>query len=352
VSVTYGSVCSGAGLMDLGFEQAGLDLAFLLEVDPHCRAVLDRSFPGVPIYGDLRHADDFALPDVRLLAGGTPCQDFSVAGSGRGLDGERSGLFVDYIRLADRCGISWLCWENVLGCLYHDGGWTWSLLLEGFTGFRPRVPRAGWRKAGVCVGHLRWCVWRVLDARFFGVPQRRRRVFVVAGPRSAPAPEVLLEPEGMLGDSAPSTQEEEEAATVTACCAGGSPLNGYDLCIDVGQVTSGTNRSVPSKVSPCLTARADVIAFNACQDPSFGPCPSLGAGNDSAVLAGRPRRFTPIEKERLQGCPDGYTAGFSDTARGKMLGNGVAVPVASWLGARLKRVIGGKVLADRSRASS
>jgi DNA (cytosine-5)-methyltransferase 1 len=210
-----GSVCSGVGGMDRGLEAAGFSLAWLCERDGQASSVLRYRFPGVPIYDNLEGlADRDGLEPVQLLAGGTPCQDLSVAGRRAGLDGERSGLFFEFIRLADRLAPDWLLWENVDGALSSSKGEDFAVCLEGFTGFRPAVPQEGWRSSGVCVGPLRWCVWRVLDAQWFGVAQRRARVFVVAGTGSEPRPEVLLEPESVSGDSAPSRTQGEGVAGV------------------------------------------------------------------------------------------------------------------------------------------
>lgn len=215
MALRLGSVCSGVGGMDMGLEAAGFALAWLCEKDAQCRTVLAHRFPNVPVYDNLEGlADRDGLEPVHLLAGGTPCQDLSVAGRRAGLDGERSGLFFEFIRLADRLAPDWVLWENVDGALSSSSGEDFAVCLEGFTGFRPAVPQDGWRSTGVCVGPLRWAVWRVLDAQWFGVAQRRARVFVVAGTGSEPRPEVLLEPESVSGDSAPSRTQGEGAPRV------------------------------------------------------------------------------------------------------------------------------------------
>lgn len=229
-----GSVCSGVGGMDMGLEAAGLSVAWQCEYNAQCRQVLAHRFPGVPCFDNLIGlADRDDLEPVQLLAGGTPCQDLSVAGRRAGLDGERSGLFFEFIRLADRLAPDWLLWENVPGALSSQHGEDFAVCLEGFTGFRPAVPAEGWKSSGWCVGPLRWCVWRVLDAQYFGVAQRRARVFVVAGTGAQPRPEVLLEPDCVSGDSAPRRATGEGAAPILEIGArtkgGGDGRNGCGI---------------------------------------------------------------------------------------------------------------------------
>ncbi len=215
------SVFAGVGGLDLGFEQAGVPTAVQIEVDPSCQRVLEARFPDAVRFGDVTKVE---VSDVRrvvggrrvVLVGGFPCQDLSVAGRRGGMAGERSGLYGELVRLADGLDPDWFVIENVPGLLSADidpdandgGGWgtgtAMALLLGDVTGYRPAVPDGGWRSSGMCVGAKRSACWRVLDARYFGVAQRRRRVFVVACPRDRVAPAaVLLEPEGVRGDPPP-----------------------------------------------------------------------------------------------------------------------------------------------------
>lgn len=139
------------------------------------------------------------------------------------------------------------------------------------------------------------------------------------------------------------------ASPLVARGFGGAALNGHELVavrpvsIDLVQVTNPHNRSVPGPNSPTLTAGSQIITFNSWQDPcsSEGGAAPLATGDQSSLLGwdGRPRTFTPLEKERLMGVPDGWTEGYSKTARGRMLGNGVVRHVAEWIGRRLKKAI-------------
>ena len=205
-----GSLFSGIGGLDLGLARAGFRHAFFCESDEYRRRVLARHWPGVPIYEDVRDVcrgsdgqrvqhgasindarrrlscDEPASVPIDVVCGGFPCQDLSVAGRRAGLDGARSGLFFEFARVADAllADGGWLLVENVPGLLSSNGGRDFAVLLStlGELGFYDLA-------------------WRVLDSRYFGVPQRRRRVFILGRrARGRRASEVLLEPESGGGD--------------------------------------------------------------------------------------------------------------------------------------------------------
>jgi DNA (cytosine-5)-methyltransferase 1 len=217
-----GSLFSGGGGGDLGFKTAGHEIVFGCEIDPKARSVFRYHHPNIPIYNDVREvtrerleSDGIALPE--LIMGGSPCQDLSVAGNRAGLGGERSGLFHEQCRIADELATPWVVWENVVGAFSSNKGADFAAVLGGLTGNTPTVPTKGWRTGGVCVGPKRVAVWRVLDAQNFGVPQRRRRVFVVAGPRGMArrVVKVLFEPESIERDPKAGNKSGEEIATET-----------------------------------------------------------------------------------------------------------------------------------------
>jgi len=231
--LTVGSLFSGIGGLDRGFELAGMGIVAQCEADAYCRGILARHWPDIPCFKDIREVSsrswatirpgqvdrDAGKPDaerprvplgradasVDLLCGGFPCQDLSVAGKRAGLAGARSGLFFEFARVADelvRPG-GWLVLENVPGLLSSAGGRDFAVVVRtlGDIGFHDLA-------------------WRVLDSRYFGVPQRRRRVFIVA--RRAvgrSAREVLLEPESGGGDFAP---RREAGLRVAASLSRGS----------------------------------------------------------------------------------------------------------------------------------
>lgn len=161
--MTVGSLFSGIGGFDEGFRRAGFALAWMCEREPFCRKVLARHFPDVPCFDDVTTLLD--APKVNVLVGGFPCQDVSVAGQRRGLAGERSGLFFEFVRLLDLLKPATAVIENVDGLLSNDLGTDFATVLV-------HLENVGY------VGE-----WRVLDSQWFGVPQRRERVFLVCGPR-------------------------------------------------------------------------------------------------------------------------------------------------------------------------
>jgi DNA (cytosine-5)-methyltransferase 1 len=186
--LTVGSLFSGVGGMDIGLEWSGFQHKFFAEIDPYCREVLKARFPGVPVYEDVKDVDAGA-GYVDLLCGGFPCQDLSVAGKRAGLAGERSGLFFEFMRIVDALRPRAVLIENVEG-LYSSGsprGADFGVVLDSL------AER----------GYL--ATWRTLDAQHFGVPQRRRRVFVCAisdgDPGAERIGEVLAVGEGSGGDS-------------------------------------------------------------------------------------------------------------------------------------------------------
>ena len=247
----YGSLFSGLGGGDIGFDLAGWSCAWQVERDPSCRRILARHWPDVPKFDDVRDVTGAMLEQygpVDAVIGGSPCQDLSVAGRRAGLAGERSGLFHEQLRIADECAAPWLLWENVPGALSSANGEDFATVLGLVTGFWPDVPDDGWRNAGWCVGPKRSAAWRVLDAQFVGgcrlhvdergigpVPQRRRRIFLVACAgaelRGAPV-SVLIEPESMRGDLEAGGEAREGVASGIE---GGARIRG-----DASGVTSPT----------------------------------------------------------------------------------------------------------------
>ena len=246
------------------------------------------------------------------MAGGSPCQDLSVAGRRQGLDGARSGLFWHQCRVADQAAAPWVVWENVGGALSSNDGADFAAVLWGLTGTCPGVPDGGWRTAGVVVGPKRTAVWRLLDARWFGVAQRRRRVFVVAGPRDRCGPEVLLEPEGLRGNPRPSGEAGSPVAALTSSGVGtcgpddnqaqaghlipalttrcGAVFDdqqvGQLIAFDPTQVTSPENRSNPQPGDPCHT----LPAHGAPPAIAFGWANAATQGDDVSIDESTPLR--------------------------------------------------------------
>jgi len=246
--LTVGSLCSGVGGFDLGFHRAGFRTAWFCEYDAWRRDILARHWPGVPCHPDIATLDPADLQPVDVLIGGTPCQDLSTAGKRAGLAGERSGLFFHFIRIRNALSPKWTVWENVHGALSSNDGLDFASVLGAFVGATVHVPGDGWGGAGLATGPWGSACWRVLDSRWFGVAQRRRRVFVVGYLGGPDAEQVLLEPAGVCGDSPPSYEAgKDTAATLTRGSAnGGVSAPGRrqedDVNLAVGTLQGGSGR--------------------------------------------------------------------------------------------------------------
>ncbi|WP_262868404.1 phage N-6-adenine-methyltransferase [Morganella morganii] len=261
MSLTYGSVCSGIEAASVAWEPIGMKPLWFSEIEPFPSAVLAAHWPQVDNLGDMTkiaaaiRADDVPAPD--LLVGGTPCQTFSIAGLRKGLKDERGKLTLSYIELADSIDEkrkengekpAIIVWENVRGVLNHPDN-PFGCFISGLAGddepFEPGPrPERGkssqfwtwnkktsqhvaiWPVSGCVIGPKRTVAWRVLDAQYFGVAQRRCRVFVVASARTDISPaEILFEFESVCGDIAPCGEERKEiTGTLTARTHGGGGL--------------------------------------------------------------------------------------------------------------------------------
>ena len=192
----YGSVCSGIEAATVAWHPLGWQPSFFSEIEAFPRAVLAHHYPNVPLHGDFTTIKGSEYEPIDLLVGGTPCQSFSVAGLRGGLDDDRGNLALEFLRLADRTRPRWLVWENVPGVLSSNGGRDFGSILGGM----------------VELGY--GIAYRVLDAQYFGVAQRRRRVFVVGylgDWRRAAA--VLFERHSLQGHSPPRREKGKGTAT-------------------------------------------------------------------------------------------------------------------------------------------
>ena len=437
MTLTAVSLFAGVGGFDIALERAGVEVKAMVEWDKNAQGVLRHRFPNTALFGDVQEVtgDDLRgagfVPERGIITGGFPCQDLSVAGKRAGLAGERSGLFWEIIRLIDDLRPKWVILENVPGLLSSNGG----------------------RDMGTVIGTLAECgygvAYRVLDAQFFGVPQRRRRVFIVGclGDSGRAPAEVLALIESLRGDSsslntagqevagtlgggagsrgwAPDTdrmtfvpvateRERESGAVLDATGyttknhgeyvegvgtlrANGGDLSGGSETLLVGYGQTGFARYTEGATTLTATTykrpednivvRGNPIMFSHTQgldaQPSEDTGPTLRkSGGGAAVLAegvdtyngvttgsvthtlrdghseGTPavvdtavRRLTPMECERLQGFPDGWTQYRVDPKKGvieqadspryKQMGNAVAVPVVEWIVNRLVEIDG------------
>jgi DNA (cytosine-5)-methyltransferase 1 len=228
--LTLGSLFAGVGGFDLGFEAAGYRTQWQVEIDPWCQKVLARHWPEATQHGDVCSVSGTMLAPVAVVTFGSPCQDMSVAGARAGLIGARSGLFHQAVRIIDEMRKAtdgrlpaWAVWENVPGALSSDDGNDFAAVLD-------ELARIGAVEIE----------WRVLDARYFGVPQRRRRIFLLAGfhPRGDSAAPILLEPESSQRRAPTSgTPGEDLAGSLGASTARSSSPGGGGLRNDLDSMT-------------------------------------------------------------------------------------------------------------------
>ena len=264
----FGSVCSGIEAASVAWEPLGWSAAFLSEIAPFPRAVLAHRFPRAPLRGDFTEikAGDHAAIDV--LVGGTPCQSFSIAGLRGGMDDARGNLALEYLRLADRLRPRWLVWENVPGVLSSNGGRDFGAFLGGLV------------ELGYGFGY------RVLDAQYFGLAQRRARVFVVGylgDWRRAAA--VLFEPASLRGDPAPSRKAGSSAAgTLGSNSPGGGRRFGADEA-GAGHLIAGTMTKSSNRSGDFDGASRGLIAFGG--NNTSGPIEVATALNACKTASGR-----------------------------------------------------------------
>lgn len=381
----YLSVCSGIEAASVAWAPLGFSPVAFAEVEPFPCAVLARHYPDVPNLGDMTMIDGSSLRGrVHVLVGGTPCQSFSVAGLRRGLDDERGNLALEFARLADECNPAFIVWENVPGVL-SDRGNAFGCLLAALAGENaPLLPPGGrWTDAGYVLGPGRTIAWRILDAQYFGLAQRRRRVFLVACPCGGADPrKVLFEFGGLRRDTPPSREKGQDITQALARSLGtGGPDDNRaqgGFYVPVEQAMSckwskgtsgpaGAVRENPQSgpqgrgyredgLAYTLEARAEVQVLAVQQNQSgdirhsdvaytLGTNTSPSGRNTPMIQTEmRVRRLTPLECERLQGFPDHYTRiawrgksaeNCPDAPRYKALGNSMAVPVMRWIGERI-----------------
>lgn len=398
--------------------------------------------------GDITKISGYDAPPVEVIIGGSPCQDLSVAGKRAGLDGERSGLFMEQIRLIremrenDRANgrtdefirPRFMVWENVLGAFSSNGGEDFRVVLEETvrvaepTAVIPRPPKNKWTNAGCIMGNGWSVTWRIFDAQFWGVPQRRRRIALVADFGGNAAPEILFERKSVSGNTESGKEKKETAPADVGCnieetgaisfqeragCEGGVKEYSYSTtgqehyqrstiseCYSLqGSMIGRANKNGPqggasisgddnAKVAPTIRAEmhgnVPAVVYdargngNGCTVPTLtgdhenritdytavcigngqadqlGMSEKVGALNcmhdqQAIMTQAVARRLTPLECERLQGFPDGWTDigdwtdskgkkhKAADSPRYKALGNSIALPSWKWVLNRLNR---------------
>lgn len=212
VNLTLGSLFDGSGGFPLGGLISGITPVWASEIEPFPIRVTTKRLPFIKHYGDISYMDGSKIEPVDIITFGSPCQDLSIAGKRDGLDGKRSSLFYEAIRIIKemRCATDgkkprYIVWENVPGAFSSNKGEDFRCVLEGICHIKDEtlsVPKIDkWKQAGTIVGDHFSLAWRVLDAQYWGVPQRRKRIFLVADFAGGGAGEILFKSEGLSGYS-------------------------------------------------------------------------------------------------------------------------------------------------------
>ena len=271
----YGSVCSGIEAATAAWHHMGWEAAFFSEIEKFPCAVLQHRYPNVPLHGDFTTIKENEYGTIDLLVGGTPCQSFSVAGLRGGLDDDRGNLALEFCRLAQREQPRWIVWENVPGVLSSSGGRDFGSILGA-------LEDLGYGLA-----------YRVLDAQYFGVAQRRRRVFVVGYLGDwRPAAAVLFERHSMSGHLAPSREKRQEVADTAATSVGDSGSIGRarsDLdtfeCGGIGSYSASDNSSPLLRTGADLGPGCEALIASTFNDD--GTARTLTARYDSSPCVDR-----------------------------------------------------------------
>jgi DNA (cytosine-5)-methyltransferase 1 len=329
--MNYLSVCSGIEAATVAWHHMGWKPVGFSEIEKFPSQVLAHHYPQVTNFGDMTKYKEWNINDsVGLLVGGTPCQSFSVAGLRKGLDDPRGNLALTYVGILDKFRPKWCIWENVPGVLSSGGG-------RDFGAFLGALGELGYGWA-----------YRVLDAQYFGVAQRRKRVFVVGclgGWESAA--KVLFESESLCRDSKKGKEKQQKITPIVggSTCSGKQKFGtlmancGTKLWLGNQEALSGDFHVFGRQVTfdernVRFFSNENFKTFPTLTNSDYKGAKSICYEKKSVMQV---RRITPKECERLQGFPDNYTEipNAKDGLRYKALGNSMAVPVMRWIGERI-----------------
>ena len=328
------SCFSGIEAASVAFKPLGFQMVGFSEVDKFCSELLKQKFPNIKNYGDITKHREWKLPrSIDFLCGGPPCQSFSLAGLRKGMEDARGNLSLEYLSFLKQTQPRWILMENVFGILSSNKGRDFGTILAS-------LAKLGYGFA--------YCV---LDAQNFGVPQRRRRVFVVGhinGDWRRPA-QVLFNAKSLFGHIEEDEKKKIQHKSKTKNC----PRNGIagTICADShprsysGQ-DAYTNRLIPEEIVSFQSNTSEKFL-----NFSFNKTGTLTthASAFSVFKKNAVRRLTPLECERLQRFPDHWTRiayknkppeDCPDGPRYKAIGNSWAVPVVRWIGERIKEFDG------------
>lgn len=315
--LSVGSICSGIEAASVAWSKLGFHMKWFSENSSFPSKLLDHRYPHIENHGDMNFLakkidqDIAEAPDI--ICGGTPCQAFSLAGWKKGLEDDRGNLTLEFVNVVNevdkkrkKAGLApcLALWENVEGVL-RDKTNPFGCLVSSLAGFDSVIRIGRWPNAGLLRGPSRNVAWRVLDAKYFGLPQQRRRLYVVSGGKN-------LKPENILFDKKPQKKPEIKKEDRLSFMKNEMNISVFRSYTDCLYSAYGTKWN------------GNAAAYN---------------GSLFVVQDCRIRRFTPLESERLMGFPDKYTdiEGAKPTNRYQALGNSWAVPVVKWIGNMIKR---------------
>jgi len=316
--MTVGSICSGIEAASVAWKKLPFEFNWFSEISPFPSKFLKEIYPETPNLGDmcqipdLLKANSIKSPDI--ICGGTPCQAFSLAGWKKGLEDDRGNLTLKFVEIIDENDElrrkngqdpTIVLWENVEGVL-RDKTNAFGCFLASLAGFENEIPSTRWPLSGYVIGPKRNIAWRVLDAKYFGLPQQRRRLYVMAGGKD-------FHPENILFENADDIASPKKTSnSKLSFQKGGKKIEVFREYTDCLYSAYGTKWN------------GNAAAYN---------------GSLFVSENGRLRRLTPLECERLMGFPDNYTniPGVKPTSRYQGVGNSWAVPVIQWIGDRIHK---------------
>lgn len=326
-----GSLFSGSGGFELASAIFGIEPRWASEIEPLPMLITKKNFPDMPHHGDIRYMNGGKVETVTVIAGGSPCQDMSVAGQRAGLDGSRSNLFHEQIRIIKemrehdrKAGRTdkyirprFMVWENVPGAFSSNKGKDFQAVLQAIvsvtddTATVPLPPKGKWQSAGCIMGDTYSIAWRTLDAQYWGVPQRRKRIYLVADFGGGTAPKILFEREGLSRDFAESREAWQRTAgdiKEGTHKAGTENIECYDIS-DRRRVAD------KSEVSPTLTTKmgtggnnVPIVIETHAQDARWGIsednivqtlASNMGTGGGNVPMIMNEARSVDLRNQRL-----------------------------------------------------